>query len=379
MRGRIKGTDSTINAILATAVLYELRWKIWNCAGKIQFVIKTVMTNTVEFTEWSELLNHATNPLRHRIYARILREFLNLDVVSKPDKALGYASCLISFIKWPDLYHNVYTGDPLLVADAMVLQDEAEWMLSNTEPPHSAVHAKLDQLAMQEDGMVRDICMIVTNAVIHQLQMVILLSILPQSHLTVADTSTPAEPISGHTENSKLNAPHFIMNWLEQNLQATPQTTPTTKPHPQETESSAKVVCETFWSLSPDLLAGIAAQSVDFFRFFYKALSHRVNQLQTELLEPGGGTESGVCPERFEREAACYFRSLMAVNESVREVTVALVESQVEETAVKVLAVGMKTSGKCGSGDQCERFTPCSAAKLPFNLWRTVLATAHRE
>ena len=58
MRGRIKGTDSTINAILATAVLYELRW---NCVGKIQF------TNTVEFTEWSELLNHATNLLRHHI------------------------------------------------------------------------------------------------------------------------------------------------------------------------------------------------------------------------------------------------------------------------------------------------------------------------
>ena len=32
MRGRIKGTDSTINAILAKAVLYELRWKIWNGA-----------------------------------------------------------------------------------------------------------------------------------------------------------------------------------------------------------------------------------------------------------------------------------------------------------------------------------------------------------
>ena len=32
MRGRIKGTDSSINAILATAVLYELRWKIWNGA-----------------------------------------------------------------------------------------------------------------------------------------------------------------------------------------------------------------------------------------------------------------------------------------------------------------------------------------------------------
>ena len=43
MRGCIKGTDSTINAILATTVLYELRWKIWNCAGEIQFVIKTVI------------------------------------------------------------------------------------------------------------------------------------------------------------------------------------------------------------------------------------------------------------------------------------------------------------------------------------------------
>ena len=38
------------------------------------------MTNTVEFTEWSELLNHATNGT---VYARILREFLNEDVVEK--------------------------------------------------------------------------------------------------------------------------------------------------------------------------------------------------------------------------------------------------------------------------------------------------------
>ena len=53
MRGHIKGTDSTINA---TAVLYEL-----TARSKIQFVIKTVMTNTVEFTEWP------TNLLRHRI------------------------------------------------------------------------------------------------------------------------------------------------------------------------------------------------------------------------------------------------------------------------------------------------------------------------
>ena len=77
MRGRIKGTDSTINAILATAVLYELRWKI---QSKIQFVIKTVMTNTVEFTEWSELPNHATNLLRHHI---LYVYYLNEDVVEK--------------------------------------------------------------------------------------------------------------------------------------------------------------------------------------------------------------------------------------------------------------------------------------------------------
>ena len=42
MRGRIKGTDSTINAILATAVLYELQWKTAR--------VKTVMTNTVAYT-----------------------------------------------------------------------------------------------------------------------------------------------------------------------------------------------------------------------------------------------------------------------------------------------------------------------------------------
>ena len=40
--------------------------KYGTARSKIQFVIKTVMTNTVEFTELSELLNHATNLLGHR-------------------------------------------------------------------------------------------------------------------------------------------------------------------------------------------------------------------------------------------------------------------------------------------------------------------------
>ena len=45
MRGRIKGTDdSTINAVLATAVLYELLWEIWNCVGKFHFVVMTAYT-----------------------------------------------------------------------------------------------------------------------------------------------------------------------------------------------------------------------------------------------------------------------------------------------------------------------------------------------
>ena len=46
MRGRIKGTDSTINAILATACYMSCGGKYGTARSKIQFVIKTVMTNT---------------------------------------------------------------------------------------------------------------------------------------------------------------------------------------------------------------------------------------------------------------------------------------------------------------------------------------------
>ena len=90
-------------------------------------------------------------------------------------------------------------------------------------------------------------------------------------------------------------------------------------------------------------------------------------------------TDSGVHLERLEVEALRYFRSLMSVDERVREVTVALVESQVQETAAKVLATGMSGStdgahskvegGSAAVGKQC-------AVKLPVNLWRKVLAEA---
>ena len=94
LRRSIKGTTSIYyKCHIATAVLYELRWKIWNLRGVN--LLSKLMTNTVEFTEWSELLNHSTN--LGTIYACILREFLNSDVVSKPDKARGVAECLISF------------------------------------------------------------------------------------------------------------------------------------------------------------------------------------------------------------------------------------------------------------------------------------------
>ena len=33
----------------------------------VKFNLLSKLSNTVEFTEWSELLNHATNLLRHRI------------------------------------------------------------------------------------------------------------------------------------------------------------------------------------------------------------------------------------------------------------------------------------------------------------------------
>ena len=57
--------------------------------SKIQFVIKTVA-----YTEWSvplQCIKLKTKNKNKRKYTT------NSDVVSKPDKALGYASCLISF------------------------------------------------------------------------------------------------------------------------------------------------------------------------------------------------------------------------------------------------------------------------------------------
>ena len=48
-------------------------------------------------------------------------------------------------------------GDPVLVADAIVLQEEVEWGLSHTQSPHTLVLAKLGELAKEEKGMVRNL------------------------------------------------------------------------------------------------------------------------------------------------------------------------------------------------------------------------------
>ena len=108
----------------------------------------------------------------------------------------------------------------------------------------------------------------------------------------------------------------------------------------------------------------------------------RVNQIQTELLESFERDRD--CTEctgvgyldRLEAEALCYFRALMSVDERVREITVALVDSQVQETAAKILTIGITSC----PADSLELPSPSvglqSSIKLPPNLWRNVLAIA---
>ena len=71
---------------------------------------------------------------------------------------------------------------------------------------------------------------------------------------------------------------------------------------------------------------------------------------------------------KFERDILQYFKALLTVdNDKVHEVTVALVKSQVEETAAKILAIKQPdTASNCS--------TPL--VRYPVNIWRRVLAMA---
>ena len=119
-------------------------------------------------------------------------------------------------------------------------------------------------------------------------------------------------------------------------------------------------------------LAGIAAKSVDFFRVLYKSLATRVNHLQTLVINAFQESKEG---SRFEiiieRDILPYFKALLAADEKVREVTVALVKSQVEETAARVLAVGASHSLRTNTGSSS---TPLVCHRHPTNLWRKISA-----
>ena len=213
----------------------------------------------------------------------------------------------------------------------------------------------------------------------------ILFSIVSQIHPTFSPPSSTASqslPYASSSSVSEASTTQTILEWLEECLQAKPATPPN-KPLHRSSEECSDIVCKKFWALSPELLASIAAQSVDFFRLFYKMLARRVNQIESELLErfEKDRDSGGDYVDRLETEALCYFRALMSVNERVREVTVALVDRQVQETATKVLAVG--TASCCpqdsGTSEQNSDNTLLSSAasqsfaKLPVNLWREVL------
>ena len=182
--------------------------------------------------------------------------------------------------------------------------------------------------------------------------------------------------ISQSSPSSESKSSAIVLKWLEQCLQSM-TAVPTHKPDDQQgARDYGDISCKKFWVLSPELLASVAAQSLDFFRLLYRELSLRVNQLQTELLEKfekDRNTETGVYLDRLEAEVLWYFRALTTVDERVKEITVALVETQVQETAAKVLGIGM-TSSPEDSGSTTAGLSSECPVKLPTNLWRKVLA-----
>ena len=134
-------------------------------------------------------------------------------------------------------------------------------------------------------------------------------------------------------------------------------------------------VAEQFWLLSPHLLASIGAQSLDFFRTYFKLLMSRVNQLQEEVVqefESSRDTDQNkhVYLEKIKNDILPHLQALLNVDPKVKDVTTALVSSQVEETAAKVLAIG--TSPPTTPGESSGVTSGPLAAKHPVNLWREV-------
>lgn len=183
---------------------------------------------------------------------------------------------------------------------------------------------------------------------------------------------------------STTSAPQIILQWLQEVLSichTTPQVPSTNTAHLVTQHTATDIhsprdetnagVAERFWALPPHLLAGISAQSVDFFRIYFQLLASRVNLLQAEVaqeFENGKDTEQTkhTYLGRLGNEVLPYFRALLATNPNVRDVMVALVTSQVEETAARLLAVSMNIVSSSATSES-------TAIKYPVNLWRKVL------
>ena len=191
-------------------------------------------------------------------------------------------------------------------------------------------------------------------------------------------SSSSAGSEKSETSTTCTSAPRAILSWLEDQLQGdrlqAPPTNHTAKPiaHSASCKKAPETIAERLWALSPTFLAGISAQNVEFYRLFYKLLASRVNHLQTEIIhefESSNSTKNDmIYIERLVNEVFPYFKALLTVDPKVTQVTVALITSQVEETAAKVLAAGMKASA---TSTQTE---PPLSDKHPTNLWRKVLA-----
>lgn len=171
-----------------------------------------------------------------------------------------------------------------------------------------------------------------------------------------------------HSENT-VNAAQIILQWLEQSLgvghgacQTTPSGSVSSQPRHSSTNAS---ITEKFWSLSPHLLASVSAQNVNFFCIYFKLLASKVNQLQDgivqEFEDPTQQLQHTYL-DQLEKEALPHFRGLLAASSNVRDITVALVSSQMEETAAK-LSLTSKTVFTSES----------TAVRYPVNLWRKVL------
>jgi hypothetical protein len=247
------------------------------------------------------------------------------------------------------------------------------------QQPHTTV-SPLDNLPQHLDAKLGDL---VKQE--HGLKVVLLSTVsYPLSSSSSANSRRAAEhPIS---ENTTPTAPPTILHWLQHKLglystSQTPPTSSTVHSEPTARPDTCSVeedtsIAERFWSLSPHLLASIAAQSLDFFRTYFKLLTSRVNKLQEDVVrefenrEDTDQNKHTTHLEKLENDTLPHFQALFAVDPNVRDVTFALVTSQVEETAAKVLTVATfptiptTTSGSGGSG---------GVVKHPVNLWREVV------